>query len=1178
VGVCGTGWQTLVDIRLEIDPTDGSVLLLGPQVGPLSFERLPQTQGEAGAELELADGARLVDVGDGWRVTTKEDRVYLFPQALASRLPDGRGVVRLGAIGDRCDNLWRVEWRGTRAVNVYGPCGRTLVLTQQTTPHGPRLEAVTLIDPATRSEHGLVRYTYDADGDLVAVIDGLGAPYQFAYQQHRMVRHTDRNGLSFYYAFEDPAAEKWRVTRAWGDGGLYDYRFEYLDVLNARNITDSLGHVSQVSLDERGLPICEIDPLMGRTIYHYDDCGRTTAVIDPENRTTRYEYDEHGNLLKLTRPDGSAVVTGFDTANKAISFTDPGGATWQQRWDERGLLREQVSPLGHTSRFDYDEHGLLVTAIQPRGAQTRLAYDVYGHPVRLTDALGHSTTFAHDPLGRLLSSTDALGQKTQYRYDAKGRLVEVEQPSGVSITCEHDAEDNLIRYVDERGGVTQLAYYGQGEVARRVQPDGHEVAYLYDTEERLIGVRNQRGELYELRRDALGRIVQEIDYWGQARHYRYSPGGHLLQSTDPLGRSIYYQTDALGRIVCKSLPDPRGHQETWEERFTYNAHGHLVRASNAHGEIEREFDAQGQLAKEVQHHSTGASFTVHNRYDEAGNRIERRTESHDGQRAGPGHTVQWTYDMLGQAATTCVDGGAPKLMQRDALGRLLSTEWAAGLTHHCRYDTEGRLCKQAVTHGQDRLTLTQYDYDAVGNLTLRQDSHYGHDQYVYDPMGRILAHTDPLGYIQPLLNDPAGDRLGAMKIRTEDGQRWGDWRREGRFTDLVDYQFDRAGNLVCRIEGAKRLDLGWDANQRLAVTRRSLAHEDESQDLVTVYGYDPFGRRLFKETSGRRTWFGWDGDALAFDHVPGVVKPISQEDLWRPGPRTTRTPGTEPVAYLPDKVREFVYQPGSFEPALMLVHMPGGTFAATQVLHYLSEPNGCPTRLIDETGKVMWAASHTAWGKVYASALHVNEVNSPIRLQGQYEDGETGLHYNRHRYFEPVAGMFLSQDPLGLVAGENIYALAENGLSWVDPLGLACGPAAKQNRRGQWIDAKGKFARPPHVTSLPSFKGKSRGHIEDILRSRGYTRMNPDNPKNQRWKHPDGSEVQIHAYGNVSTGPYKAGNNAHAHKSLGKHGKQGTIELADDGATAVNTHSAAAHIGIKNPIDFPTIAGRAHGT
>jgi RHS repeat-associated protein len=1044
VGACGTGWQTLADLRLEVDPADGSVLLLGPQVGPLSFERLPPAIGDAAAELELADGARLSDHGDEWRVVTKDDRIYHFPRALAERLPDGRGLARIGGIADRCGNLWRFEWREGRAVAMHGPCGRSLVLAHQATPQGPRLAAVTLLDPGTHTEHGFVRYEYDTAGDLVAVVDALGAPYRFAYQQHRMARHTDRNGLSFHYAFEDPAAQRWRVTHAWGDGGLYDYRFEYLDALNERRITDSLGHVSLVTLDERGLPLCEIDPLMGRTIYAYDECGRTTAVTDPENRRTGYEYDERGNLLRLTRPDGSAIVTAYGEGDKATAITDPGGATWQQRWDGRGLLLEQVSPLGHASLYEYDARGLLVAATQPRGARTQLAYDTHGHLARLTDALGHPTTFAHDALGRLQSRIDAQGRQTQYHHDPKGRLTGVVLPSGATLACAYDAEDNLIRYVDEHGATTRMEYFGQGEVARRVQPDGHEVQYLYDTEERLTGVRNQRGEVYELKRDALGRIVQETDYWGQSRQYRYSPGGHLQQSIDPLGRVIGYATDGLGRIVGKRLPDPMGGQAPWEESFTYDANGNLVAAGNAHGQIEREFDAEGRLTKEVQRQTAGPCFTVHNRYDAAGNRIERRTQS----TAGPGHVVQWTYDLLDQAVSMRIDDGPPRPMQRDELGRLVAAELAPGLTRHCRYDAQGRLTGQAVSHGRERMFLTRYDYDAAGNLVQRQDSRYGRDQYVYDPMGRVLAHTDPTGFVQQFVNDAAGDRLGVMRVSGDDGPRLNDWRREGRFEGAVDYQFDRAGNLVCKTEGPVRLDLGWDANQRLAATRRSVAHEDESLDRVTVYGYDPLGRRLFKETNGRRTWFGWDGDALAFDHVPGAVKPAPKEDPWRPGPRTNKVPGSEPVVYLPDRTREFVYQPESFEPAVMLVDMAGRA-EATQVLHYVNEPNGCPTRVIDETGAVRWAASHTAWGKVESFNLHVSEVDNPIRLQGQYEDSETGLHYNRHRYFDATAGMFVSQDPLGLEAGDNVHEYAPNVLLYVDPLGLAkCKAGTKGAKRG----------------------------------------------------------------------------------------------------------------------------------
>ena len=63
-----------------------------------------------------------------------------------------------------------------------------------------------------------------------------------------------------------------------------------------------------------------------------------------------------------------------------------------------------------------------------------------------------------------------------------------------------------------------------------------------------------------------------------------------------------------------------------------------------------------------------------------------------------------------------------------------------------------------------------------------------------------------------------------------------------------------------------------------------------------------------------------------------------------------------------------------------------------------------------------------------------------LRFQGQYHDSETGLHYNRFRHYDPDMGRFISQDPIGLLGGENLYQHAPNPVGWVDPLGLAkCG-------------------------------------------------------------------------------------------------------------------------------------------
>jgi len=64
-------------------------------------------------------------------------------------------------------------------------------------------------------------------------------------------------------------------------------------------------------------------------------------------------------------------------------------------------------------------------------------------------------------------------------------------------------------------------------------------------------------------------------------------------------------------------------------------------------------------------------------------------------------------------------------------------------------------------------------------------------------------------------------------------------------------------------------------------------------------------------------------------------------------------------------------------------------------------------------------------------------LTNPIRFQGQYHDRETGLHYNRYRYYDPMVGRFISQDPIGFAGGLNAYQYAPNAVEWVDPLGLA---------------------------------------------------------------------------------------------------------------------------------------------
>ena len=129
---------------------------------------------------------------------------------------------------------------------------------------------------------------------------------------------------------------------------------------------------------------------------------------------------------------------------------------------------------------------------------------------------------------------------------------------------------------------------------------------------------------------------------------------------------------------------------------------------------------------------------------------------------------------------------------------------------------------------------------------------------------------------------------------------------------------------------------------------------------------------------------------------------------------------------------------------------------------YQCDHLGTPQELTDPNGQLAWSAQYQAWGEIKEQRSEWAQregLKNPIRFQGQYHDHETGLHYNRYRYYDPRVGRFISKDPISYAGGLNLYAYAPNPTGWVDPLGLA--------RSGRWEQVGNGRVRidPPHVES-----------------------------------------------------------------------------------------------------------------
>ena len=102
-----------------------------------------------------------------------------------------------------------------------------------------------------------------------------------------------------------------------------------------------------------------------------------------------------------------------------------------------------------------------------------------------------------------------------------------------------------------------------------------------------------------------------------------------------------------------------------------------------------------------------------------------------------------------------------------------------------------------------------------------------------------------------------------------------------------------------------------------------------------------------------------------------------------------------------------------------------------KLYYFHTDQIGTPLEMTDVDGRIVWQATYKAWCEV--ETLTVTEVEQNLRFQGQYFDEETGLHYNTFRYYDPEVGRFITQDPIGLSGGSNLYQYVPNPTIWVDP-------------------------------------------------------------------------------------------------------------------------------------------------
>ena len=211
--------------------------------------------------------------------------------------------------------------------------------------------------------------------------------------------------------------------------------------------------------------------------------------------------------------------------------------------------------------------------------------------------------------------------------------------------------------------------------------------------------------------------------------------------------------------------------------------------------------------------------------------------------------------------------------------------------------------------------------------------------------------------------------------------------------------------------GQTRWHYRYDGEHRLTEVISQPRDRNRPQTQVS-FRYDPLGRRISKT---RRQMVGGQPTG----------NPVITRFVWEGFRLLQEVHGDVPLTY--------VYSDqDSYDP---LARIDG--VDAPEIFWFHCQPNGTPERMTDSEGQVRWEGVNSAWGKLLReSETQVSGYSQNLRMQGQYLDRETGLHYNLFRYYDPDCGRFTQQDPIGLNGGLNLYSYAPNPIVWTDPLGL----------------------------------------------------------------------------------------------------------------------------------------------
>lgn len=984
-GLLGYGTTCIFDTKLLVIPEEDYIAVLLPDGRAAGFDHILPGQ----ESYNRSERLTLRNEGEYYTLFNSATRlIYVY-----ERNPYAPNAYRIASIRNEQDFEISLAYNNGHLERIVDSAARRL---EVTTDEQRRITSITLEEHNGKS-HVLVNYAYNEAGDLHQISDALHQSVQIEYQHHLMVKKTDRNGQSFYWEY-DARTTGARCVHTWGDGGLQEGFVTYHKGYNVA--TDNLGRTTTYYYDENDLVTQITDAEGFHQFTDYTDFEEVYRQVDEEGNVTGYRYDERGNQVAVIAADGSETQLHYEAHDLVTMVIDAEGNSTIRVYNDDLQLESVIHADNGIQSYEYDARKRMSTARDNDNKATRLAYDTDDNLTDLQLPDGSKTHWDYDGLGRCIRRVNARGGVQSFIYDPLGRATRIQQPDGNVIWLEYDAYEDVIKARDSQHEV-KLAYTPLGSIIRREEKN-RVLRYGYNAQEELVSVMNEHRESWYFERNKKGEIVSEKAFDGMVRYFRRQGNGLVQKIERAEGRHTLYEYDQVGRMVRAEYSDG-----TWEI-YNYDKNGWLTEATNEQTSLYFTRDALGRVASE-RVVANGQQYETHTKHNRVGKRVSLTSSL--------GAQMQMEYTDVGQVAQLSAKHQDAEQwsvkMQYNELG-LETDRWLpGGIISHFEYDSAGHPYRQTVRSGQRETRKRLYTWNANDRLIsmLNEQTNgivnYGHDDFnnlawaeFEDGEKQTKAH-DAAGnvYRSATLNDRRYDEGGQL---SDTGEGW-------------HYRYDAEGNLTEKSNGAgTKWSYEWYGNGMLKNVQRP-----DGQNVS--FEYDALSRRTAKIAGGKITRWIWNGNVPLHEwSYPVKDRPVSQINAIGEM-EVSHTETTEGLI-------TWVFNEGRFAPAAKLT--------ADAQYSIITDYLGTPVEMYDELGQKTWAAELDIYGKV-RKMTQGNVDDCPFRYQGQYEDVETGLYYNRFRYYAPEEGIYISQDPIGLQGGMQLYGYVRD-VNWlVDIAGLS---------------------------------------------------------------------------------------------------------------------------------------------